>query len=252
MMYALKQWIDALATPLAIALMIAALAGVLRVCTRVRVARSLLVCALLVGYLGSIPAVGNALLAPLERRYMPLPDDRELPSARYVVVLGSGYAPRDDLPITAELDADGLVRITEGVRLVRRLGARLMLSGGAPDGSAPPARGYAEFARAFGIGDASLEVLDSSLDTSDEARAIAARVGNEPFILVTSAYHMPRAVRRMVQAGARPIPAPTGQLTYGSVSATWRDWIPNSDGLRKSERALHEYLGVAALMVGID
>jgi uncharacterized SAM-binding protein YcdF (DUF218 family) len=166
----------------------------------------------------------------------------------YVVVLGSSYAPHDGVPLTAALDADGLARVVEAVRLARHLQeARLLVSGGAPPGQSAPALGYAELARQLGIGERSLLVLDTALDTATEARAIAALVGTAPFILVTSAYHMPRAVLELRRAGAEPIAAPTGQLVGGSNSSDLRAWLPNSSALRKVERALHEYIGLAAL-----
>src|SRR5437016_9603084 len=104
----------------------------------------LLTLAAVIAYLGAIVPVGDALLSPLEHKYSPVRENVALPAVDYVVVLGSGYAPHDGIPITAALDEDGLVRIVEGVRLVRRLGsARLVVSGGARTGRAPPAQGYA-------------------------------------------------------------------------------------------------------------
>jgi len=133
----------------------------------------LLVSAAVIGYLGAILPVGNALLGPLERWHPSLREDQPLPRVGYVVVLGSGYAPRDEHPITSAFDEAGLVRIIEGVRLIRRLDSvRLIVSGGAPPGRAPPAAGYAKLARELGVSDASLIVLDESLDTGDEARAV--------------------------------------------------------------------------------
>ena len=204
--------------------------------------------AAVVAYLGAISPVGDALLGPLERQYPPLRDDQSLPHLGYVVVLGSGYAPRAGIPVTAALDEEGLARVVEGVRLLReRAIAKLVVSGGAAAGETPSAYGYAVLARSLGVGSASLIVLDKSLDTADEVRAIALVVGAAPFILVTSACHMPRAVRLMRRAGLHPIPAPTGQRVTETSGFHPGRWLPNSKGLRKSEYALHEYLGLAAL-----
>jgi uncharacterized SAM-binding protein YcdF (DUF218 family) len=250
MLYLAKHWIAALISPLAAALLLGAIAVVCRLSRRPGLARILLIVAAAVVYVGSISIVGDALLGPLEHRYPPLRRDLPLPAAAYVVVLGSGYAPHDGVPVSAALDADGLGRVVEAVILVRRLAdARLVVSGGAPAGQSAPAVGYAEIARELGISETSLVVLDRALDTREEARAIAALVGNAPFILVTSAYHTPRAMQELRLAGVRPIPAPTGQLVGGANSLNWRAWLPNSSGLRKVERALHEYIGLAVLAV---
>lgn len=250
MNYFIKQSVGALAQPLILALLVAGAASAFRICNRRRIAAWLLVFAAAIVYLGAIGRVGDALLGPLERQYSPLLDG-SLPTAGYIAVLGSGYVPRGGVPITAALDEDGLVRIVEGVRLARRLGAvRLVVSGGAPSGQAAPALGYAKLARELGVDDASLVVLDDSLDTAAEARSVAALIGSDPFVLVTSAYHMPRAMRLMERAGARPIPAPTGQLANEPATSGWRGLLPTSGGLSKTERALHEYLGLAALAAG--
>lgn len=206
--------------------------------------------AVAIAYLVSIVPVGDALLSPLEGEYAPLRDDA-FPRVGYVVVLGSGYAPHSGIPLTAALDQDGLVRVVEAVRLVRKLGmAKLIVSGGAPPGYPRPADGYEQLAREFGVPDASMMVLSKGLNTAQEAHAVAAQLGTAPFFLVTSAAHMPRAMWQMKRAGARPIPAPTGQLT--GRPRDWSSWLPSSAGLGRTERALHEYLGLAALLAHVS
>ena len=186
-MYFIKQLVGALANPLTIALLIAGAAAICRVRGRSRIASLLLISAAAIGYLGAIVPVGDALLGPLERWHSPLREEQLPPEVRHVVVLGSGYSPRDELPVTSAFDEAGLVRIVEGVRLIKRLdSARLVVSGGAPPGRAPPAAGYAELARELGVSNASLIILDESLDTGDEARAVVEAIDEEPF---------PRSVR---------------------------------------------------------
>jgi uncharacterized SAM-binding protein YcdF (DUF218 family) len=246
--YLLKQWIYALTSPLAMALLLAVAGAISRQLGRRRTGFSLLIAAAAVAYLGGLPAIGDCLLRPLEHEYQPL-GPGTIPAVGFVVVLGSTYLPRDSIPVTAALDSDGLIRVVEGVRLARQLSdVKLVLSGGAPPGAATSAHGYAELARGLGMPDASIVVLDSALNTRQEARVIAARLGSAPFLLVTSAFHMPRAVREFRRAGARPIPAPTGQLT-DAPGAAFRRWLPDASGLAKTERALHEYLGLAMLAV---
>jgi uncharacterized SAM-binding protein YcdF (DUF218 family) len=251
-MYVLKQLIGALATPLMIAFMTGVAAGICRIFGRRKIAFSLWAASVAVIYFGSIPVVSNPLLGSLEHRNAPLPEGMPLPAVDYVVVLGSGYTPHDGVPVTAALDEDGLVRIAEGIRLVRRLkSAQLVVSGGAPPGHMPPALGYALFARDLGVDPSSLIVLDQALDTGAEAKAVFALLGPKSFLMVTSAYHMPRAIRLMEQQGAHPIAAPTGQRVNESASAGWRILLPTAEGLGQTDRALHEYLGLAAIAAGI-
>lgn len=250
--YAVRQILGTLGSPWVIALVLVVTALACGLWGRGTARRWLLVCAALIGYLGSTSLVGGALLAPLEQQFAPLRADQRLPTVGYVVVLGSGYNPRDEVPITAALDRDGLARIVEGVRLLRRLGAaRLVISGGAPPGKAAPATGYAILAKDLGVPPSSLVISDRALNTVEEARVVARLVGSTPFILITSAYHMPRAVRLMRRAGTSPIPAPTGQRV-DATARIWRALLPSPGGLDATQRALHEYLGLAAIATGLE
>jgi uncharacterized SAM-binding protein YcdF (DUF218 family) len=249
-MYLLKQLVGALATPLTIALLVLLVAGLCRAFGRRRSAAWLVAAAAAIGYLGAIAPVGDALLAVLERQYPAFVPGASL-TAHNVVVLGSDYSPHGDLPISAALDPEGLVRIVEGVRLSRQVGAtRLVVSGGAPRGRTASAIGYAKLAQDLGIPRDSIVVLDTPLDTSAEATAVKALLGDSPFILVTSACHMPRAMRFMLRAGARPIPAPTGHRVRPG-SWRWNALLPTARALQKTEHALHEYLGLFAYQLGL-
>ena len=251
MLYLVKHGLEELLSPLSLSFSIAVIAVACRLTRRARLACTLLVVAAAVAYAGSIAIVGDALLGPLEHRYPPLRPEWSLPAVGYVVVLGAGYQPHGGVPTTAALNGDSLARVVEGVRLVRLLNAaRLVVTGGAPSGHSTSAQGYAEMARELGVPEGSLILVDTPLDTGAEARSVAALVAATPFILVTSAYHMPRAMLEMRHAGLEPIPAPTGQLVDGPNGAHLYAWLPSSNALRKVERALHEYVGLAVLGLG--
>ena len=248
----LKECVAALTAPWMLAFLLAVAAGVVAWRGGKRTAVGLLAAALMVVYAASAGAVGDWLLNPLEARYPPLRDGSAL-QVRWIVVLGSSYTPHDGIPVTAALDQDALVRIVEGVRLMRlNPAAKLVVSGGAADGKPRSAQGYAELARDLGIDQHSLVILDQPLDTNDEARDVVRLLGAEPFILVTSAYHMPRAMQLMRRAGARPIAAPTGQLVKAGQGLRWRGLLPSAAGLGKSERAVHEYVGFLAMAIGVN
>ncbi len=175
--------------------------------------------------------VGNSTQ---ERRY----------SVKYVVVLAGGIAPDRTIPITSQLSYATLIRVIEGVLIYRENpGSKLVLSGGSGSESYPEATGMADLAKAIGIGEGDIVIESDSRDTKDQARLIKSIVDDKPFILVTSAVHMPRSMALFKKLGMDPIPAPTdylvkkGKLSPGS-------FFPNSGSLRKSEIAIHEYLGM--------
>lgn len=194
--------------------------------------------------------VAEGLLAPLENRYPPVTDLAALDGVTAVVVLGGGWRPKPGWPISSQLNESSAIRLFEGVRLLRALPeARLIVSGGTRRTDRPPvAQGYAQAARELGAPAARIAILDTPVDTAQEAYAVRAALGTgQRFVLVTSASHMPRAVRHFQRVGLDPIPAPTQHLT-GRLKREWLEfWIPSADHLRKTERAVYEYLGLLAL-----
>jgi uncharacterized SAM-binding protein YcdF (DUF218 family) len=251
-MILIKGIADVLTAPLVIVLLVAIAALLCRLAGRSRASRILLIGAAVLAYLASIPLVGQALLRPLESRFPPLNADH-LPSVDYIVVLGSGYRPHDGVSVTAALDREGLTRAVEAVRLTRSLpGARLVVSGGALRGQPPIAQGYAQLARALGVAEQSLIISDRPRDTRSESNEVRRLLGSRPFLLVTSAYHMPRAMLLMRRAGAEPIAAPAGQRVFGATPISWRSFLPGAGGLGDTVRALHEYAGILAICSGLD
>jgi uncharacterized SAM-binding protein YcdF (DUF218 family) len=245
----LKHLTGLVAKPLLMALLIGLGAAAASVRQHRRVAWVLLCAFAAVIYVAAAPPVAEVLLRSLERQYSAWPEDQALPNVAYVVVLGSDYQPRSAASITGALDDDGLARIVEGILLLRRLpGAHLLVSGGASAPHVPSAIGYARLARDFGVDGTALVLLSEPMDTAAEARAVASHIGDAPFLLVTSAYHMPRAMRLMLRAGTRPLPVPVGQRA-GKWSGSM---IPGAAALGSTERVLHEYLGLAAIALGVD
>jgi uncharacterized SAM-binding protein YcdF (DUF218 family) len=255
-MHAIKYLAGVAAKPLSLALLLALAGLLLYLSRRRRFAAWLFSSGAVVAYLGSTPLVANALLRPLERAYPPLQDNAQV-AVPAIVVLDSIYSPRDGIPVTGAIDSEGVVRLVEGVRLWLRLDrghvdhVRLVLSGGAPLGESGPAVGYTRLALDLGVPRTSIIALPDALDTAEEARNVVRALGAAPFLLVTSAYHMPRAMRLMRREGAHPIPAPTGQL-LGTGAISWGTVLPSEEALRRSERALHEYMGIAAVSLRLD
>jgi uncharacterized SAM-binding protein YcdF (DUF218 family) len=69
-------------------------------------------------------------------------------------------------------------------------------------------------------------------------------IGKEPFFLVTSASHMPRAVALFKKLGMKPIPAPTGHLAKRPRGRNPQRYFPSPEGLHKSQRLVYETLGM--------
>ena len=177
---------------------------------------------------------------------------------RHVVVLGSGHHASPVVPATGWLDAAAQTRLLEGLR-VQRLhpGSRLLFTGGG--GEVPHPQAQVMAARAAGAAADALEAAPELLrDTAAEARYLARRLGDEPFALVTSAWHMPRAMRLMRLHGARALPAPARHADSAPIQArdwAWtQHWWPPLDpsALGKSHQLLHETVGLLWLALGAE
>ncbi|HEY5497457.1 MAG TPA: ElyC/SanA/YdcF family protein, partial [Syntrophales bacterium] len=95
-----------------------------------------------------------------------------------------------------------------------------------------------------GVSDNDVVRENKSLDTADQAKLISSIVGRNRFILVTSAIHMPRSMALFRKFGMNPIPAPTNYMVVKQSRFHPRAFFPGSDSLRKTEAAIHEYLGL--------
>jgi uncharacterized SAM-binding protein YcdF (DUF218 family) len=191
----------------------------------------------------SFGPVGSLLVEPLESTHPPATDPVVSDgTVRWVVVLGAGYRPDPALPATARVPESAIVRLAEGVRVYRLArGSRLLVLIGGADPTDGRVETVGEVVRTFGVPVADLVVDATGRTTAEEADVIRARVGTDRFVLVTSAFHMPRAVRLCRDRGLDPIPAPTGHVNSKSEYATLAA-LPSEDHLSRTHIAFSEAL----------
>jgi uncharacterized SAM-binding protein YcdF (DUF218 family) len=188
------------------------------------------------------------LLQPLEYSFPPLSEPRDIPQARWIVVLGAGHTYGPRLPANSQLSGAAVFRLVEGIRIHKSLpGSKLILSGGTLWGPVSEAKIMADVALALGVGRQNLILESVSKDTEDEAQLIQKIVGNNLFVLVSSASHMPRSMALFKKLGMQPIPAPTD---YGVKEREGQEVVPYTffprvDELEKAQTAVYEYLGLA-------
>ncbi|MBI1805587.1 MAG: YdcF family protein [Ignavibacteria bacterium] len=165
--------------------------------------------------------------------------------AKWIVVLASGQNPNPNLPLTSQISAVSMVRLTEGIRLYREIpGSKLLLSGGNYFGPPADAEVMAKVAVSLGVNQQDIVLESKSEDTAEQAQFIYPIVKNDRFILVTSASHMPRAMALFRKQGMSPIPAPTDYMMK-SPGLTPANFYPNVEALEQTKIAVYEYLGMA-------
>ena len=170
-----------------------------------------------------------------------IPDD----PVKYVVVLAGGHKSDPNIPVTSHLSGESMIRLVEGIRILRQNpGAKLILSGGGAVDPVPEARTMADVSRFMGVPSQNMIVEDASRDTQEQARLIKPIVGTAPFVLVTSAIHMPRSMALFEKLGMNPIPGPAGSTSRVKTPFSLPDVLPSVDALEDTTAAVHEYLGI--------
>ncbi len=185
----------------------------------------------------------RALTYSLEDAY-PLVHDIN-PAIKWVVVLGGGHSERPNMPANDLLAQASLKRLIEGVRLERELPhAQLVLSGGGDSVAFSEAHLMHQLTAWFAVPEHKIILEADSQNTAQQALALKAIVGDEPFYLVTSAVHMPRSMWLCEQQGLHPIAAPTDFTLFWQMSDHQAKlFIPNAYNIYYFNVAFHEWLG---------
>lgn len=194
--------------------------------------------------------IGHALLLPLEERF---PAGR-IPAASVAgIILLGGFEDPDISGARGALTLnESAERVTETVLLARKLPeAKVVFTGGAANlllsgESAAPA--VASFLEAAGIAPDRIVLERVSRNTYENAILVRELLEPRPgdtWLLVTSAWHMPRAVGAFRQAGFDVVPWPADYRTRGADDLTL-PFDKMTEGLRRTDMAVREWIGLVA------
>jgi uncharacterized SAM-binding protein YcdF (DUF218 family) len=195
-------------------------------------------------------SLGALLMHPLEERFH---KPAELPEhVDGIVVLGGGLEGAINLVRGGYEMNSGGDRLVETVLLAQRFPqAKILVSGGVGsvlvegEGDADTA---VRFLSAFGIPRERLIIEDKSRNTAENA-AFSKQMANpkpdEKWLLVTSAFHMPRSVGLFRKVGFLVIPWPVDYRTTGQERlGVFTDEDP-LDSLQITTVAVREWIGLA-------
>jgi uncharacterized SAM-binding protein YcdF (DUF218 family) len=201
----------------------------------------------------SLP-MSAALLMSAAQTHPPLPPERVADTgAEAIVVLGGGIYRNSVEYGATTVDLNSMKRSRYAAWLHRRTGLPIYVAGGR--GSSAPAPPMVRFLEdELGVSVAGLE--DRSSNTWENAtmmEPLLREAGIDRVLLVTDAWHMPRAVDAFLRVGLDPVPAPTYFVgappgrppSDAPRSADVRDWLPQAIAFNNSYYAIHELLGAA-------
>lgn len=193
----------------------------------------------------SLNPVSDLLIAPLEEGYRPV--DTRIVKADVIVVLGGGARGLPRLGLEPEPGEKSLQRLVAALKLHRSLHIPIVCTGGPGDPAQPQVSDSLVMARTLmelGIPKDQVRVDAASPNTIASARAMKQLLAGKRIILVTSAFHLKRALALFRAQGLDVIPEPCGYLS-GQLDRSFYAFIPRMDYLSTSTTALSERIAYA-------
>jgi uncharacterized SAM-binding protein YcdF (DUF218 family) len=234
-------------------LLILLIAGAALMATRHhRAGRRLVLASTALLLIGGLLPLSTWLILPLEERFART--DLSGRAVDGIIILGGMEDARVSTARHAHAIDEAAERLTEAAALAKRFPqSKIVLTGGSAEVLSAPTIG-ADAAglvmRDLGVGDDRLLLEREARDTWENAVKSKALVGPKPgerWLLVTSAWHMPRAVGVFRKARFAVEPWPVDYRTVG-----WSDafqlfpFESPAQGLRQLDLAVHEWLGLMA------
>ena len=196
--------------------------------------------------------VSKALMRGLQDRHPPVPEfvpGQPLPAAvvrvRFIAVLGGGNGHSPGVAATNLLSSSAISRLTEGVRVARVVPeAKLVVSGGGPEGKPTHAAVLERAAVQLGMDPARIIRVEDARDTEDEADRITRLAAGAPVAVVTSAWHQPRAMALFRGAGADALACPSDYRAHHEDPLSFDDFLFDAESLARSSFAIRERIGL--------
>jgi uncharacterized SAM-binding protein YcdF (DUF218 family) len=244
-MYLLKKLITAFILPPGIFILVMVFAGTFLLAFKRRLTGIFLIFLGLFMWGLSITPVTDLLLADLVRGIQPGNDQ---PRGDVVILLGGGVDDRlIDLSGERGILNESMVdRLVTAARLVNRLQVPIIVSGGrAAGGRVAEADAARRYLLDLGVSAEAVVTESASTVTFENAenvKKICLRYGYTRPILVTSAYHLKRALWSFERAGLHCTPFANGLASLPAKEYRWKHYLPGS--FDAAALYLHEYIGM--------
>ena len=196
----------------------------------------------------STPIVSDVLRGSLEAQF-PFRPAAQYPNADVIVVLGGGGegATLENRPVPNLGEAADREWFAAQLYHAGKAPLLLLSAGQSPGRyTEPGAKGMATFLEALGVPGDALLLETVARNTLENARFVEQQLatkGADHILLVTSAYHMPRALRLFEGTQMRITPAATDHEVI-RVDFDLQRFLPSAGALSGSTNAIEEYLGI--------
>lgn len=200
-------------------------------------------------YLSMTSLVSDTLISSLEQKYAQ-PDIAAVQGDVIVVLGGGATSGTPDLDGEGNLLGSAANRLLTAVRLYRQTGLPILFSGGQVF---PDSGNEADIAKrqllSLGIPAQDILTDNQSLNTDQNAVNTAAVMqanGLSRPVLVTSGFHMWRAMLQFKHAGLTPLAYPTDYIASRPMALYLSKFVPSPGAVSTTGLALKEYLGILA------
>lgn len=198
-------------------------------------------------YLSSTSFMGNLLLKTLENGYNP----PSVIDGDVLIMLGGG-ATQDtpDIDGLGQLSDSGGNRLLTTARLHKKTGLLIILSSGRVfDDTGDESQIAKRQLIGLGVPENKIIVENTSRNTRENAqntKQILEKNGFRKPLLITSAFHIKRAVKNFNKVGIVVQPYPTDYKVSKKSVLYLNKFVPSYTGLFQTGMALREYLGLLA------
>jgi len=191
-------------------------------------------------YLMSIPVVVSLAGGLLEDQYQPIAD-LERYRGYPVVMLCSGTSRLDSERGWVNQPANsGWERLLVATETAREVGGELFISGGGIQ--EPFAVTMNKVIERMGIELENITLETKSTNTYENLANLQDQLVDKPFILVTSATHLPRSMSVAEKLGLKAIPQPADFVSSEIVGL--RSFLPSTQAVQHWHVILHEFVGL--------
>lgn len=185
------------------------------------------------------------LIKPLEDKFPTVHiQSEEWRHTEAIVVLACNHFEDNNLPFVSRWPNCSLQRNLHAALMYRKHPMPIFLAGdilGSTD-KYSQANSNKYFFEQMGVDSSDIFIVSEGLNTETEVNALAKILTGREIALVTSASHLPRAVFYFEEKGVKVLPIPVEHLSRKNVQLVVG--LPNAASLYRSERAIHEYLGL--------
>ena len=248
-MYILNKLVWIFLNPVSVTLLVAVL-GLVALRRRPRVGYVLVCGALCLLWFCSTMTCMCALGIPLERPYVAAQKVESLPCADAIVLLGGGIGKNETMEYPDMYE--GADRVWHAARLWKAGKAPVIVASGVNDLAAA-----VPLLVDLGVPRDAIVVDNESRNTYENSRFAERLLLGMPgperpkaerksILLVTSAWHMPRARGNFAKTSLAVVPAPCDFVVHNSFAGphNWWDWVvPSADAFARTSFLFKEWLG---------